>query len=142
MRAARSAAPRCRSAVIVLDASALAELLLGGAPARGVERAISGHDQLAPDSVDVEVLHALWGIERRGMATPQRTAKAVGDFGRLRLQRVPVAGRHADVWALRHAVSVYDAAYVALAQRLGCGMLTLDRRLAAGAPRGVAITVI
>ncbi|MGH9473946.1 MAG: hypothetical protein ACRD1M_14530 [Terriglobales bacterium] len=33
------------------------------------------------------------------------------------------------IWSLRHAVSAYDAAYVALAKRPGARLLTCDRRL-------------
>jgi predicted nucleic acid-binding protein len=37
------------------------------------------------------------------------------------------------IWELRDNVSAYDAGYVALAEALGCGLLTADGRLA-GAP--------
>jgi predicted nucleic acid-binding protein len=36
-------------------------------------------------------------------------------------------------WAMRDALSAYDAAYVALAELLGCPLLTGDARLAKGA---------
>jgi predicted nucleic acid-binding protein len=33
-------------------------------------------------------------------------------------------------WALRDSLTAYDAVYVALAEALGCKLLTCDRRLA------------
>ncbi|WP_019877466.1 type II toxin-antitoxin system VapC family toxin [Sporichthya polymorpha] len=36
-------------------------------------------------------------------------------------------------WELRHTLTVYDAAYVALAESLGCELLTCDRKLASAA---------
>lgn len=35
----------------------------------------------------------------------------------------------AEMWSLRHDVTPYDAAYVVLARRTGCALLTLDERL-------------
>ena len=60
----------------------------------------------------------------------------------LPIDRVAIAFLHQEIWALRHALSMYDATYVAVAQRLGCALLTRDRRLAAGAPGGVPVTVL
>lgn len=128
--------------MIVVDASALVEVLLQTSRAASVERCLRGHELVAPDAVDAEVLHALRGLERGGKATPQRAATAITRLGELPLDRVAVSGLHAEVWALRHALSIYDAAYVAVAQRLGCALLTLDRRLAAGAPPGVPVTAL
>jgi len=128
--------------VIVIDASALVEVLLQTPRARAVERCMRGRELVAPDALDVEVLHALRGIERGGKATPPRVTRAITLLGELPIDRVAVGSLHQEVWALRHALSMYDAAYVAVAQVLGCALLTLNRRLAAGAPAGVPVTVL
>lgn len=128
--------------MIVIDASALVEVLLQTPRARAVERCMRGRELAAPDALDVEVLHALRGIERGGKATPPRVTRAITLLGELPIDRVAVGSLHQEVWALRHALSMYDAAYVAVAQVLGCALLTLDRRLAAGAPAGVPVTVL
>ncbi|MGH9415756.1 MAG: type II toxin-antitoxin system VapC family toxin [Terriglobales bacterium] len=47
----------------------------------------------------------------------------------LDLVRHPHAPMMPRIWSLRHAVSAYDAAYVALAKRPGARLLTCDRRL-------------
>lgn len=126
----------------MIDASALVEVLLQTSRAPAVERCMGGHVLAAPDALDVEVLHALRGIERGGKATPAHVTRAITLLGELPVDRVAVAVLHAETWALRHALSMNDAAYVAVAQRLGCALLTLDRRLAAGAPAGVPVTVL
>ncbi len=128
--------------MIVIDASALVEVLLQTSRAPAVERCIAGQELVAPDALDVEVLRALRGIERGGRATPTHVAGAIVLLDELPVDRVAVSGLHTELWALRHALSMYDAAYVAVAQRLGCALLTLDRRLAAGAPPGVPVTVL
>ncbi|MDQ3630752.1 MAG: type II toxin-antitoxin system VapC family toxin [Actinomycetota bacterium] len=128
--------------MIVIDASALVEVLLQTPRAGAVERCMRGHELVAPDALDGEVLHALRGLERGGKATPQRVNRAIVRLGELPVDRVAIAVLHQEVWALRHALSMYDAAYVAVAQRLDCALLTLDRRLAAGAPGGVPVTAL
>ena len=47
------------------------------------------------------------------------------------LARVPHVALLPRIWQLRHNLSVYDAAYVALAEALGAPLLTADRTLAA-----------
>lgn len=128
--------------MIVIDASALVEVLLQTPRARAIERCMRGRELVAPDALDVEVLHALRAIERGGKATPPRVTRAITLLGELPIDRVAVGSLHQEAWALRHALSMYDAAYVAVAQVLGCALLTLDRRLAAGAPAGVPVTVL
>lgn len=43
------------------------------------------------------------------------------------------------IWGLRHRLSAYDAAYVALAERLAATLITRDARLASASARGVTI---
>jgi predicted nucleic acid-binding protein len=45
-------------------------------------------------------------------------------------------------WRLRGAVTFYDALYVALAERLGLPLITLDARLAGAAPARVVVDLI
>jgi len=44
-----------------------------------------------------------------------------------------------DIWRLRHNLSAYDAAYVALTERLGATLLTRDARLASALPHTLSV---
>jgi predicted nucleic acid-binding protein len=46
------------------------------------------------------------------------------------------------IWQLRHNLSAYDATYVALAEALGCALLTADARLAAAPGVACDVTVV
>jgi predicted nucleic acid-binding protein len=118
--------------VIVLDASAMLELLLDTEPgARVADRALAGRDSLhAPHLIDLEVAHAVHRFERLGEIAPQRASEALRDLVRLPLQRHGHAVLLGRVRELRHSCSAYDAAYVALAEALAAPLLTRDARLA------------
>jgi predicted nucleic acid-binding protein len=47
------------------------------------------------------------------------------------IRRYPHTALLDRIWALRHNLTAYDAAYVALAEALGAPLLTCDARLAA-----------
>lgn len=61
---------------------------------------------------------------------------------RLGVTRYPVFAMLERIWALRENVSAYDAAYVALAELLGCALLTADGRLARAPGLGCSVTVV
>lgn len=119
--------------MIVVDASALVEALLGTAAAERVEKKLfdRGETIHAPHLVDLEVTQILrrYAIGREVAAERCRTA--LED-----MQVFPLI-RHAHdlllprIWELRQNVSAYDGAYVALAEFLGATLVTRDRRLAA-----------
>ena len=76
---------------------------------------------------------------RRSAGDVRRVELALTDLLALRLERVghgPLLGR---CWELRSNLTIYDAAYVALAEALEITLLTADRRLA-DAP-GILCTV-
>lgn len=56
---------------------------------------------------------------------------ALGDFGDLGIVLYGHEPLLARVWELRANLGAYDASYVALAEGLGCPILTTDRKLAA-----------
>ena len=116
--------------MIVLDASAALSGLLTNGSAR---RAMAGESLHAPHLIDSEVVH---GLRRRVLAGDLAADSAwpVLDVWRqLAVSRYPVVGAVERMWELRDNLSAYDAGYVALAEMLGCSLLTADARLA-GAP--------
>ncbi len=72
----------------------------------------------------------------QGKVGRSRANQAVEDLASLPIERYPHLALLQRVWELRHNVTPYDAAYVALAEALGAVLVTADGRLArAAGPR-------
>jgi predicted nucleic acid-binding protein len=121
--------------VIVVDASAMLELLLRTPAAAAVERRLfSGRETLhAPHLLDVEVAHVLRRYAFAGDLTAEQGRDALDDLENLFLRRYPHDVLLPRVWELRANLTAYDAVYVALAEALDAPLLTADRRLAGAA---------
>lgn len=118
--------------MIVVDASALVEVLLAMPRAGEVRAALVEHSELhVPEHFVVEVLSALRRYAVRGELTEVRAAEARAALRELRTLAYPVIELAEEIWELREALTAYDAAYLALARRLDTGLVTLDRGLAA-----------
>lgn len=127
---------------VVIDASALVELLLQTDTGRRVEQAIGEATLMAPDVVNPEVAQSLRGLERGGKLTSARASRALARLVESELSRVPTAVLLKDIWSLRANLSSYDACYVALALALGCPLLTVDRRLTRAPDLGVTLICV
>ncbi len=124
--------------MIVIDASVLANVV--GDDGNDGQRARlefrNAADVAAPDLADVETVAVLRKRWIAGTVTDQRFAAAVEDLEQLEIDRYPALRFMRRAYELRANVTVYDAAYVALAETLGCELLTADQRLAnASGPR-------
>jgi predicted nucleic acid-binding protein len=119
--------------VIVLDASAAADVLLNlgpRAPRIRVRMAESDGDLHVPHLFEVEVLRVLRSFSLRGELSQERARLALGRLSAMRLTRYPHTALLSRVWELRDNVTVYDAAYIALAETLDTPLVTTDARLA------------
>ena len=124
--------------MLVIDASAVVELLLERPAARRIAARITarGSDLHAPHLLDVEVLSALRALTLRGELPVKRAEQALDDFESLPVERYPHRGLIARAWDVRSTFSPYDGVYVALAEALaaqGATLLTADGRLARAA---------
>jgi predicted nucleic acid-binding protein len=118
--------------MIVLDASAVVELLLGTGPGRAVAARIADPEVSlhVPHLADVEVAQTLRRYVREGELDAASAAEAMDGLRALDLERHSHEPLLARVWALRDNLTAYDAVYVALAEALDTTLLTCDRRLA------------
>ena len=130
--------------MIVVDASAVTELLLQTPLGRRVEeRLFEGDGQWhAPHLLDVEVVSALRRLVRAREVSTQRAEEAIEDLGYLRIVR---HGHHDLVgraWHMRQILTPYDAVYAALAEALDAPLVTCDGRLAAAPGHAARIEFI
>jgi predicted nucleic acid-binding protein len=125
--------------VIVVDASAAVAALLNAGPAR---QALSEQQLHAPHLIDTEVASGL----RRKVTAKEIPADAGWDaldtLRRLGMTRYSGFSLLDRVWELRENLSAYDATYVALAERLACGLLTADARLSRAPGIRCPVTVL
>ena len=118
--------------MIVADASAVVELLLGGARGRRVEAILMVEEDRvqAPALLDAEVTQALRRMVSAGVMTETRGRAAVEILGDLPVTRHLLSPLLPRMWQLRRTLTAYDAAYVALAEALTCPLLTFDQGIA------------
>lgn len=117
--------------MLVVDASVLAVALLDDATDGDAARArLRGEQLAAPALVDLEVVSVWRRLARGGHLDARRVRLALEDLRALPLERVDHTHLIERGWELRDNLTVYDAAYVALAEALGATLLTGDARLA------------
>ena len=125
--------------MIVFDASAAVLALFNDGDAR---RALAAEAVAVPHLADSEVVHAVRAQVLRGTVAPDIAVVALDRWSQLGLRRFPAVGLMSRIWQLRDNLSAYDATYVALAEALGCELVTADARLARAPGPTCAVTVV
>jgi predicted nucleic acid-binding protein len=130
--------------LIVVDASALIEVLLRTPASRTVESHLfaPGQSLHAPHLLDIEVAQVVRNYAARGDIDAERGRMALDDLGGLRMQRYPHDFLLPRIWSLRNNVTAYDAVYVALAEALDAVLLTRDHRLAGAAGHFAQVALV
>jgi len=130
--------------VIVVDASALLEVLLQTSSAKAVEdRLFAPRETLhAPHLLDVEVAHVIRRYAAGGDIDGARGQVALADLADFGVRRYAHDFLLPRIWDLRNNLTAYDAAYVALAEVLEAPLLTRDRRLAVAAGHRAQVELI
>ncbi|MGH7570692.1 MAG: type II toxin-antitoxin system VapC family toxin [Gemmatimonadota bacterium] len=130
--------------MIVVDASAILEVLLGTPAADAVSERLfrEGETWHAPHLLDLEVAQVLRRFAAAGEMADDRGRVALEDLQQMPLTRYPHAVFLPRVWDLRHNFSAYDAAYLALAEALGAPLVTRDARLAAAPSLEAVVEVL
>lgn len=130
---------------MVLDASAVVELLLGSERGEDVARVMAREPDeafTAPGLLDVEVLQALRRLVASSAVTASRAEGALELLAALPVDRHPTRHFLPRMWALRDNLTAYDAAYVTLAEALECPLLTCDAGLAGAPGHGAEVRLV
>ena len=127
--------------MIVADCSAVVDALTTEDGDQIVELLVDQRVAV-PILIDYEFVSAIRGLSQGNHLSAPRARDALNDFDSLLLERwaFPDVMRR-RVFELRHSMTAYDAAYVVLAEALGCSMITRDRRLATAAAGLVDVIV-
>jgi predicted nucleic acid-binding protein len=117
--------------VLVVDASILVAALADDGRDGDLARSrLRGEVLAAPELADLEVASVLRRQVAVGAVDGRRAELALTDLADLPMVRVAHRRLLPRCWQLRDNLSVYDAAYVALAEHLGATLVTADARLA------------
>ena len=127
---------------VVIDASALVDLVVQSERAPAVAQAVGATDMVAPDVVNPEVLSILRRLERTGELAAREAVQAVEDLMDAPLRRFSTLPLLAEAWSLRANVSAADACYVVLARILRCPLVTADRKLSRAPGLGVPLITV
>lgn len=130
--------------MIVVDTSAILQVLLNTPAASRVgERLFAAGETLhAPHLLDLEVAQVLRRYAAAGDLDPERGLQALEDLTDLPLSRYPHDLFLPRIWELRHNVTAYDAAYLALAEALAAPLVTRDASLASAAGHTARIELV
>ena len=121
--------------MIVADASVLATMLLyADERGRKARMALARDTEwAAPEHWKAEVFSVIRGLALARKIDEVAARRAVGRLPRLAIDHVSLDALLPRMWELRHGISGYDAAYVALAESRGLTLVTSDGRLARAA---------
>jgi predicted nucleic acid-binding protein len=122
----------------VVDASVLVAFYAADDPRRVkvAARLVVGDALFAPAHLDAEIVSALRGLSRPSPALQGAIPGALRHLAHFPVRRMPLAPTLQRIWELRDNLTAYDAAYVALAERLDGPLITCDAKLVdASGPR-------
>jgi predicted nucleic acid-binding protein len=124
---------------IVIDASAMIEVVAGSQPDARLRRRVLLGQLAAPELFDIEATSVLRKRARAGEISELEATALLADIRRTPVARSPHLPFVERVWELRHSVTPYDAAYIALAECLGVPLITCDAKLAGSHGHGAEI---
>lgn len=124
----KRARPRC-----VLDASVAVAVLFREPDAARVLRDLPSGGWIAPPLFPIEVANVARHKVRSEQVSETNAVKLLSELDRWRVRRIDVGWKDAWDLALRHDITLYDAAYLHLAVARDLPLFTLDAELRAAA---------
>lgn len=116
---------------------------LVGDPANPELLAVIADSELhAPSLIDYEVASALRGHVLGGKLADSQLEDATEDFSAMQIERYPLSTMMRAVLDLRANYTVYDAAYVVLAQALDAPLVTADSKMLEARKGGVDVRLL
>ena len=130
--------------MIVVDASAIVEVLLNTPQASRIRDRLFavGETLHVPHLLDLEVAQTLRRYWLAGEVKAKRAQEALQDLAAMRLYRYPHSLFLSRIWELRHNLTAYDAAYVALAEALDAVLVTCDGAFASAPSHQARVELI
>jgi predicted nucleic acid-binding protein len=101
-----------------------------------------GESLHAPHLVDLEVAHAVRRLAANGLVEQTRAFQALQDHADIRMFKYPHHDLLTRIWELRHNLTAYDAAYIALAEMLDAPLITRDKAFASSTGHNVQIELV
>jgi predicted nucleic acid-binding protein len=121
--------------VIVLDSSALVDVLADQEHAGWLLDQMQSDEVMAPAHQPAEVLSAIARLQRAGALTEDKARDALAAATALHQQLVVASAAHVQrAFGLRERIRVVDGLYVALAEERSVPLLTTDQRLVRADP--------
>ena len=119
---------------LIVDASAMVDLLVGSPHGIAVGARLRGHDLHVPAHFDAEVFSALGHLGRAGDLTARQVKARIERLETAPMHRHLLAPLLSGSWRRRHNLRLVDALYVELAHQLESSIITTDAGLAAVSP--------
>jgi len=116
---------------LVVDASAIVELLLGTTIGVAISQRIQQRALHAPAHIDAEALSALGRLQRSGQLLEREVTSRLKLLSEAPIERHLLSELILGAWRRRKNLRLVDGLYVELASQLGVRLLTTDARLAA-----------
>ena len=126
------------SAKFVIDANVLIQAFVGESDSARVETILQAlakpePDMLcAPEFCILECVNILWKQVRFNGMPPAEAQRSIKEMSELPLTLLPTIDLlpRAFTIGITHQMAIYDSLYIALAESLGCPLLTVDQRQA------------
>lgn len=129
--------------MIVLDASAMVELLLDTEVGRRVDSLVmAAATRHAPHLIDAEVAQVLRRFVLARQINEARALEAIDDLALMPMRRHAHTPLLERAFALRATLTAYDAIYVALAEALGATLVTCDEALERAPSRKADVALV